>query len=174
MSYKEIQCKNASNNVSGRLPYKWDLNIYRGCVHQCQYCFALYSHQYLEVNTDDFFKDIFVKTNIVDKLEEKLSSPSWKREVVNIGGVTDSYQKAEANYKLMPDILKLFIKYKTPIIISSKSDLILRDYDLIDELSQITYVNIAATITTTDEGVRQKLEPSGVSSARRFEMLKNI
>ena len=174
MAYQEIECKSALNNVGGRLPYKWDLNIYRGCVHRCQYCFALYSHQYLEASSGDFFKDIFVKTNIVDKLEEKLSSPRWKREVVNIGGVTDSYQKAEATYKLMPDILRLFIKYKTPIIISSKSDLILRDYDLIDELSQITYVNIAATITTVDEGIRNKLEPGGVSFIRRFEMLREF
>ena len=74
----------------------------------------------------------------------------------------------------MPDILKVFIKYKTPIIISSKSDLILRYYDLIDALSQITYVNIAATITTVDEGIRKKLEPGGVSSVRRFEMLREF
>ena len=83
-------------------------------------------------------------------------------------------QKAEATYKLMPDILRLFVKYKTPVIISSKSDLILRDYDLIDELSQITYVNIAATITTVDEGIRKKLEPGAVSSIRRFEMLREF
>lgn len=62
-----------------------------------------------------------MKTNIVEQLEMQLSSPSWKREVVNIGGVTDSYQPAEAIYKLMPDILQLMIKYKTPCIISTKS-----------------------------------------------------
>lgn len=171
MAYHEIECKTALNKLSkGKLPYKWDLNIYRGCLHKCQYCFALYSHKYME--TGDFYKDIYVKKNIVERLEEQLSSKTWKREVVNIGGVTDSYQKVEETYQLMPDILKLFIKYKTPIIISSKSDLILRDYDLIDELSQITYVNIAATITTVDEVVRQLIEPGGVSSQRRFEMLR--
>lgn len=72
----------------------------------------------------------------------------------------------------MPEVLKLMIKYKTPIIISSKSALILRDYDLIDELSRLTLVNIAQTITTTDENLRKKIEPFGAPSLKRFEVLK--
>jgi len=64
------------------------------------------------------------------------------------------------------------IKYENPMIISTKSDLILRDIDLIKKLSDITYVNIAETITCTNEGLRKKIEPYGASSARRFEVLK--
>jgi DNA repair photolyase len=74
----------------------------------------------------------------------------------------------------MPDILRLLIKYKTPAIISTKSDLILRDYDLIDELSTITYINVAATITTMDEKVRKLIEPGGVESCRRLNMLRTF
>ena len=88
--------------------------------------------------------------------------------------MTDSYQPIEEKYKLMPDILRLMIKYKTPCIISTKSDLVLRDYDLIEKLSKITYVNIAATITCMDESIRKKIEPEGVESKRRFEMLKEF
>lgn len=170
MTGREITCAAAFRRVNGRFPYHWDLNPYRGCAHRCQYCFAIYSHKYLDSTA--FYDDIFVKTNIVEQLERQLSRPDWPREVVNIGGVTDSYQPLEAKYKLMPDILRLFIKYKTPCIISTKSDLILRDFDLLHELSRLTYVNIASTITTVDERVRQKLEPGGVSSARRFDMLR--
>jgi DNA repair photolyase len=72
----------------------------------------------------------------------------------------------------MPDVLKLLIKYKTPAIISTKSDLILRDYDLIDELSRITYINVASTITTMDEELRRLIEPGASSSHDRFAMLK--
>jgi DNA repair photolyase len=168
--YKEILCEQALNKLKRRIPYGWDLNLYRGCEHGCKYCYAIYTHEYL--NADNFFSEVYVKTNIVEKLEQQLSNDNWKREVINIGGVTDSYQTAESNYKLMPEVLKLLIKYKTPAIISTKSDLILRDYDLIDELSRITYINIAATITTTDETIRRKLEPNGASSDKRFEMLK--
>ena len=162
----------ACNRVKGPFPFNWDMNIYRGCEHGCVYCFAMYSHSYL--GSEQYFDDIFIKTNIVDRLEKQFSSPSWKREVVSIGGVTDSYQPIEEKYRLMPDILRLFIKYKNPCIISTKSDLILRDYDLIAELASITYVNIAATITSMDESIRKKIEPGSVPSARRFNMLKEF
>ncbi len=170
MTYREITCKSAINKLGkSRLPYRYDLNIYRGCQHGCRYCFALYSHQYME--SADFYGEIFVKTNIAEQLEVQLKSPGWKGQVINIGGVTDSYQPAEARYRLMPRVLELMIKYKNPVIISTKSDLILRDFDLIGKLASLTYVNVAATITTPDEGLRQRLEPGAVSSERRFAML---
>lgn len=169
---EEITCEKALNKLKRKIPYGWDLNVYRGCQHGCPYCFAQYSHKYLD--KDNFTGDLLVKTNIVEKLEQELRNPKWKREVVNLGGVTDSYQPAEAEYKLMPEILKLLIRYKTPAIISTKSDLVLRDYDLIDQLSRITYINIAATITSMDEEIRNLIEPGGVSSVRRFAMLKEF
>ena len=172
VKYNEITCDVACNKLKRKIPFAWDLNIYRGCEHGCKYCYAMYSHDYL--GSEQYFEDIYVKTNIVEQLEKQLMSTSWKREVVNIGGVTDSYQPVEAQYKLMPDILRLLIKYKTPAIISTKSDLVLRDYDLIDELSRITYINIAATITCMDEMVRKKIEPNGVESLKRFAMLKEF
>lgn len=170
ITFIEDKCVGALNKLKRKIPYGWDLNIYRGCQHGCKYCYAMYSHQYLD--STSFFNEIHVKTNIVECLEKELRQRSWKREVINIGGVTDSYQAAEKKYKLMPEILKLLIKYETPAIISTKSDLILRDYDLIDELSQITYINIAATITSMDEEIRKKIEPGGVTSMERFEVLK--
>ncbi|MMZ61897.1 hypothetical protein D1872_240720 [compost metagenome] len=119
--YSEMDCSVACNKLKRNVPFAWDLNIYRGCEHGCKYCYAIYTHDYLNAGSEKYSEDIYVKTNIVEQLEMQLSSPSWKREVVNIGGVTDSYQPAEAIYKLMPDILQLMIKYKTPCIISTKS-----------------------------------------------------
>lgn len=171
-NYQEITCKTACHKITGFLPYCWDLNIYRGCGHHCTYCFALYSHKY--INSTNFFDEIFVKTNIAERLEKQLSSKSWKREVVNLGGVTDSYQPAEEKYKLMPEILKVLIKYKTPVTISTKSKLILRDYDLIDELSRVASVNIACTITTVNEQVRELIEPNAATSSERFNVLKEL
>lgn len=171
--YVTMNVQSALNKLKRKIPYGWDLNIYRGCKHGCQYCYAMYSHKYL--GSDEGFCDqIFVKENIVDALEKELKSASWQREIVNIGGVTDSYQPAEAVYQFMPDILRLLIKYRTPAIISTKSKLILRDYDLIDELSRLTYINIAATITTTDERLRSLLEPGADSSADRFMVLREF
>lgn len=169
-TYKEIQVQSALNKLKRKIPYGWDLNIYRGCQHGCSYCYAMYSHNYLD--SKEFFEDIYIKTNIVDELEKQLRSTDWKREVVNIGGVTDSYQPAEEIYRLMPEILRILIKYKTPAIISTKSSLVLRDYDLIDQLSRITYINIAATITTVDEELRAKIEPGSSAATERFNVLK--
>ncbi len=171
-NYKEITCSVACNKLKRKIPFGWDLNIYRGCEHGCKYCYALYSHQYL--GSEKYYEEIFVKTNIVERLEKQLSSPSWPREVVNIGGVTDSYQPVEAQYKLMPEVLRLMIKYRTPCIISTKSDLILRDYDLIAELAEITYVNVAATVTCMDEDMRSLIEPHGAESKKRLAMLKEF
>lgn len=167
--YKNIEAKSALNKLKRRIPYGWDLNIYRGCEHGCKYCYANGTHKYL--GDYSFDSDIFIKDNIVEVLERELRSSSWNREIVNLGGVTDSYQPCERERALMPDVLKLFIKYRTPIIISTKSNLILRDYELIEQLAEITYVNIASTIITMDEKKRKKLEPNASSSIERFEVL---
>lgn len=172
VKYIPINCEIACNKLKRSMPYKWDLNIYRGCEHGCKYCYAIYSHKY--INSNNYFEEIYVKTNIVEKLEKQLRSSKWNREVINIGGVTDSYQPIEEDYKIMPEILNLLIKYKTPAIISTKSDLILRDYDLIDKLSRITYINIASTITTVNKDIQKLIEPNGVDSMRRFNMLKEF
>jgi len=174
VAIEEITIKKALNKLhSNFLPYKWDLNIYRGCSHRCQYCYALYSHQYLE-SRKNFFDTIYVKTNIVEALEKELSNKKWKREVINLGGVTDSYQPLEEKYKIMPEVLKLMIKYKTPIVISTKSDLILRDIDLLIKLASVATVNVAVTITTMDENIRNKIEPGAKSSEKRLEVLKQL
>lgn len=167
---RKIKCVSACNRVKSGVPYLWDMNAYRGCGHSCRYCFALYTHRYMR--SDDFFNEIYVKINIAESLEKLLRSKSWKGEPINLGGVTDNYQPLEKEYELMPDIWKLLIKYKNPCTISTKSDLILRDFDLIAELAETAYVNVASTITGIDEAVREKLEPGAVSYERRFAMLK--
>ncbi|WNY28613.1 hypothetical protein MmiEs2_08090 [Methanimicrococcus stummii] len=183
--YLPIQCKTALHSVNGGFPYKKDLNIYRGCENGCKYCFAIYSHKYMKSdgeienaagsnNSDGYYDQIYVKTNIAEQLDKELGRPNRKKEVINLGGVCDSYQRAEAEYELMPDILRVVLKHKNPIIISTKSDLILRDFDLIDELSKHTFVNIAATITTTDENLASKIEPGAVSTKCRFNMLEKF
>jgi DNA repair photolyase len=124
LKYIEYKTEEAMHEIKMKsLPYKYDLNIYRGCTHECKYCYAYYSQKSLRDIGEA--SDIIVKSNIVEVLERELADPTWERKVVNIGGVCDSYQQCEANYKYMPDILRLMIKYKTPVIISTKSDLIL-------------------------------------------------
>ena len=126
------------------------------------------------MNSTEFFDEIYIKKNIVESFEKQISSKRWKRTLVNIGGVTDSYQPAEKEYKLMPEILKLCIKYKVPICLSTKSKLILRDFDLFAELANIVPVDIACTITTVNENIRKLIEPNASSTQERFNNLKEF
>ena len=115
-----VRCKTAANRVKGRFPDKWDLNIYRGCEHGCRYCFALYTHKYMEnQRAGCFFSTIYKKDNIAEQLERQLASPAWKGEVINLGGVTENYQPWEAENGLMKEGLEVLIKYINPCIISS-------------------------------------------------------
>jgi DNA repair photolyase len=183
--FEEIHVKKALNKIKEtsrlELPFRWDLNIYRGCEHGCNYCYALYSHSYLENEEkpssereegSGFFRKIYVKTNIAEALEKQLGTRSWKKELINIGGVCDSYQPAEAKYGLMRKILPVMIEYKNPVTISTKSDLILRDYDLFEELAELAQVNIAVTVTTMDEKLSSLLEPMASVPEKRFSVLQ--
>jgi DNA repair photolyase len=188
--FEEIRVTKALNKIRATsrltLPYSWDLNIYRGCEHGCHYCYAMYSHRYLEQENRSsfsttevsgerdsaFFQRILVKTNIAESLEKQLGARNWKKEVINIGGVCDSYQHVEAKYELMRKVVALMIKYRNPVTISTKSDLILRDFDLLKELAELTYVNIAVTVTTMDENLSALLEPLASPPEKRFSVLR--
>jgi DNA repair photolyase len=187
--FEEIKVKKALNRINKSsgitLPFHWDLNIYRGCEHCCHYCYAMYSHRYLvkegnsfpgkqspEGEDCAFFQKIYVKTNVAEALEKQIGARSWRKEVINIGGVCDSYQPAEAKYGLMRKVLALMIKYRNPVTISTKSDLVLRDFDLLTELAKLTYVNIAVTVTTIDENLSALLEPLASPPEKRFSVLR--
>lgn len=172
MQYHRIPCKSAIHHIkNAKLPYALDLNIYRGCEHRCQYCFAAYSHQY--INDAHYFDHIYIKENIADVLDKELAKKR-KKEVINIGGICDSYQPIEAKEKMMPSIWKIMIKHQNPVIISTKSTLIERDIEYIKQLSQVAVVNVACTITIMDESTRQIIEPHTSTSMERFRVLKRI
>jgi len=171
MVFYDYQCKQALYQLKRKgLPYSFDLNIYRGCSHNCRYCYARKSHKYL--NSKNFEEDIYVKKNIAEILEKELMQNWTGGKFINIGGVCDSYQPAEAKFRLMPDILKVLIKYKQPMIISTKSDLILRDIELIDRLAHHAWVNIAVTITSDDKNVSSKVEPGASEPEERWKILQ--
>jgi len=169
--FRDYKCKQALYQLKHKgLPYSFDLNIYRGCYHNCQYCYARKSHQYL--NSKEFESEIFVKKNICEVLEKELKKGKTGGKFINIGGVCDSYQPAEEKYVLMPDILRILIKYRQPVIISTKSDLILRDIELINRLAHHAWVNIAVTITSDNKCISSKVEPGASNPEDRWKVLK--
>jgi DNA repair photolyase len=176
MEYQLIECKTLlHHHDTGYLPYHWDVNIYRGCAHSCPYCFARYSHEYLGYRDPfDFEQRILVKVNAPEILDRELASPKWRGELVNLSGVSDPYQPAEKKFGLTRQVLEVMLKHRNPTILGTKSDLILRDLDLLSRLSKTTFCCVAVTITTLNEGLRKQLEPFSPPTSRRVALLKKL
>src|SRR3954447_18876136 len=149
--YQEITCKYALNAVEG-MPFNWTLNAYRGCTHGCHYCFARRYQTQFELGPDDEFSSlILVKVNLVDVLKRELDKPSWVRETVAIGTATDPYQPIEGHYKLTRGTLEAMLAARTPVGIVTKGPMVVRDIDLLVELSRVTSCTVCMSVPTVNE-----------------------
>jgi len=169
---KELKAKSMLHYHERTFSTNWDANIYRGCEHNCRYCFAQYSHRYLD--TDKFFEDIFVKSNAPEILSKELGKRSWRKFPVNVCGISDCYQPIEAEYKIMPKVIKSFQKNGNPLVVVTKSTLILRDIELIKELNKIAEVSVIISVSTLDERKRILIEPNAAPTIGRLKMLKKF
>ena len=169
---KEIKAKSILHFHKQMFATNWDANIYRGCEHKCRYCFAQYSHKYLE--TKDFFNDIYVKSNSPELLIKELSKKKWGGHQINVCGISDCYQPAEEKYKIMPEVIKSFITTKNPLVIMTKSTLILRDINLIKALNKVAEVSVIISVSTLDEEKRRLIEPNAAPTIERMKMLKKF
>ena len=174
--YQPVKCKSFLHHFDKKfLPFSWGANPYRGCEHSCLYCFARYTHEYLGYNSGtEFDTKILVKANAAGVLEKELSSPRWKGDIVNLGSVCDPYQPAEKKFKITQQVLEVFAKHKNPLFVGTKSNLILRDIDLLSEMAKHTTLIVYITITTLDENVRAKIEPRAASTEERLDAVKQL
>jgi DNA repair photolyase len=169
---REIACKSIINRVEG-MPFAWSINPYRGCRHACVYCYARPTHEYLGLNGGDEFEEIiFAKVNAPQLVRAELGRRSWKGESVAIGTATDPYQQAETRYRLTRGILEAFRDFCNPLSITTKSPLVLRDLGLLEELSSHADVIVHMTITTLDEAVWRRIEPTTPKPWKRIEALR--
>lgn len=170
--YEEVLCRTALNRVSG-MPFRWSLNPYRGCVHGCHYCFARRYHGYYDLNAgDDFSGVVFAKTNVAQVLRAELARPSWRREVVSVGTATDPYQPIEGRYRLTRGCLEAFVQYHSPVAVVTKGTLIVRDIDLLAELSGRADCTVCFSITTLDADLARRLEPGTPPPAKRLRAME--
>ena len=157
------------------LPFRWGINTYRGCEHNCVYCNARYTHEYLGLPTEKFAYKIMVKDNAAEILDKELSREKWnKKWTVNMATVTDPYQPAERKFKITREILKIFLKHHNALLITTKSDLILRDLDILTEIAQTGFLNVVITIPMLDENLRKKIEPRAASIQKRLDVVQKI
>jgi DNA repair photolyase len=173
-SYTPVLCKSAVNRVKG-MPFRWSLNPYRGCVHACQYCYARETHSYLALNAGrDFERAIFYKENVAEVLERELGAPSWPHESISIGTATDAYQPAEGRFRITRACLEVLARHRNPISIVTKSTLVVRDLDCLQELSSHARVRVYFTVTTLDTRLWKQLEPGTPPPAARLKILARL
>ena len=147
---------------------KWNsMNIYRGCTHGCIYCDSR-SKCY---NFNHKFEDIEVKINAPLLLESILKSKR-KKCMISTGSMSDPYMPIEKNLKLTRKCLELIDKYGFGATVITKSDLILRDLDLLKSINEKSKCVVQMTLTTFDEELCKKIEPNVITTKKRFEVLK--
>ena len=166
-SYQEIRCRSALNPVKG-MPFKWTLNPYRGCTHGCHYCFARKYQEQLELGSGDEFSSlIFVKTNFVQVLRRELDHPKWARELAALGTATDPYQPIEGQYKLTRGALEALVAGRTPVGIVTKGPMVVRDIDVLQDLTRIAGATIYLSVPTIDDFAwRTPLSAAAVSTPK--------
>jgi DNA repair photolyase len=163
MKIREVSCKTALS--PSKLPgLEYSLNPYRGCQHNCAYC---YVPNVLKINRDRWGSFVDVKTNIPLVLSKEIRNK--KPGVVGISTITDPYQPIEKKYKLTQYCLQELLKHDFPICIQSKSALVLRDADL---LSRFSNAEVMMSISTLNENERKLLEPHSSSIKERLNVLK--
>ena len=172
--YQEIRCRSALNRVEG-MPFRWTLNPYRGCTHACEYCFARRYQSQLELGTgDEFSSVIFVKTNFVEVLRRELDHPRWTREMAAFGTATDPYQPIEGHYKLSRGTLEALVAGKSPVGIVTKGPMVVRDIDVLKELSLVAAATIHISVPTIDEEAWRHLEPGTAHPLQRLRAVKAL
>jgi DNA repair photolyase len=170
--YQEIRCRSALNRVHG-MPFNWTLNPYRGCTHACHYCFARRYQTQFELDSDDQFASlILVKVNFVEVLRQELEHSKWTREVAALGTATDPYQPIEGHYKLARGTLEALVHGRTPVGIVTKGPMIVRDIDVLQELTRVAGATICISVPSVDEQVWRTLEPGTAHPMQRLRAVK--
>src|SRR5579871_4397743 len=175
--FYEVRAKSVLNKVppASQMPFRWTVNPYRGCAHACNFCFARPTHTFLGFNpARDFEREIVVKVNAPELLRAELARPSWKGEHIALGTNTDPYQWVEGRYRLMPGIWEAMRDASNPCSILTKSPLLLRDIELMKEISDRTEFSAALSVPTLDERAWRATEPHTPNPRARLEAVAEL
>ncbi|NEM06936.1 Rv2578c family radical SAM protein [Geodermatophilus normandii] len=173
----EVLCRSALNPVpeGSRMPFSHTINPYRGCLHQCVYCFARSTHEWLDLDAGrDFDTQIVVKTNLVEVLRRELAKPSWKGRHVALGTNTDPYQRAEGRYRLMPGVIRALADSGTPLSVLTKGTLARRDLPLLADAAKDVPVGFGVSLAIWDDDLHASLEPGVPSPRARLDLVRAV
>lgn len=170
----EQQAKSVINTVPG-MPFSWSINPYRGCYHQCRFCYARRTHTFLEADgMREWGTKIYVKVNAAAVVRAEVSRRSWKHEKVAIGTATDPYQPLEGQYRITRGILEALRDYPTPAGIITRSPLVVRDIDVLQQLARVAGVSVSVSIATMDEALAREIEPTVAPPRQRLRAVRML
>ncbi|HEY1527431.1 MAG TPA: radical SAM protein [Candidatus Angelobacter sp.] len=160
---------------SPRMPFSWQINPFRGCEFACKYCYARYTHEFMELRDGlDFERKIYVKKHSAWLLRQELRQVRSGQSIA-IGTATDPYQPAERRFGITRALLEEFARHQgLSMGLVTKSDLILRDLDLLRTISHKNRLRIHVTITTTNAGLARILEPRAPRPDLRFSAVEKL
>jgi DNA repair photolyase len=164
-----------SYNDSPAVGFDRSLNPYRGCEHGCVYCFARPSHAWLGLSPGlDFESRLFYKPDAPELLRNELAARAYRPAPIAVGINTDAYQPGERKLKITRRILELLVECRHPFSIVTKSALIERDLDLLEEAAARQLVSVAVSITTLDRALARRMEPRAAAPQRRIEVIRRL
>jgi DNA repair photolyase len=173
--YEQMARSILSKNDSPDIPFRYGINIYRGCFHGCAYCYARPTHQYLDFGAGtDFESKIVVKLNAPELLEAAFMKPAWKGETICMSGNTDAYQPLEATYGLARRCLEVCVRFRNPVVIITKGSLVRRDIDLLAQLAAHDAAIVHVSIPFLDEKVARAVEPGTSSIVQRLKTIRML
>jgi DNA repair photolyase len=160
---------------SARVPFPWTINPYRGCEFGCRYCYARYTHEYMEIDGGEFERKIYVKRDAAGVIDRDLGAKCQDGEHIAIGTATDPYQPAERDFGVTRSLLeRMAFREGLSVSITTKSDQIVRDIDLLQQISARSELQINITVTTLRTGLARLLEPRAPRPDLRLGALRRL
>ncbi len=164
-----------SFNKSPDIPFDRSINAYRGCEHGCVYCYARPTHAYHDLSPGlDFETKLFAKPNAAQLLRETLAKPTYRPAPIAIGTNTDPYQPIEKPYRITRAILEVMLETKHPVGITTKSDRVIDDSEILAALAVLDLTAVAISVTTLDPRTARLLEPRAPSPTKRLSAISHL
>ncbi|MEO0636055.1 MAG: PA0069 family radical SAM protein [Pseudomonadota bacterium] len=164
-----------TRNTSPDLPFDRSVNAYRGCEHGCAYCYSRPSHANMGLSPGlDFESELFVKSNAATLLEREISKPGYECAPIAMGTNTDPYQPIERTQRVTRAMLEVLDAANHPVVITTKSALVLRDIDLLASMAERRLVRVHISVTSLDHKLSRALEPRASTPTRRLDAMRKL
>ena len=176
VEYFTLPVRSLLNRCTGvRMPFTWTINPYRGCEFACKYCYARYTHEFMEMRDGvDFEQKIYVKQHAANLLRQELRRVKPGEEIA-IGTATDPYQPAERRFEVTRAILEELSRHEgLELGLITKGNLILRDLELLKEVGRKNRLFVSITITTLNVELARILEPRAPRPDLRLEAVRKL